>query len=34
MTYAEIDEILRSERTCRVGTTGPGGPHVSPLWFV
>ena len=35
MTPEEIDRYLRSARTCRVATLGPGGaPHVSPLWFV
>jgi len=35
MTSPEVDRYLRSARTCRVATIGPGGaPHVSPLWFV
>ena len=34
MSAAELDEFLRSERTCRLGTLGPNGPHVSPLWYV
>ena len=35
MAPEERDEFLRHERTCRVGSVGPGGvPHVSPLWFV
>lgn len=35
MTPAEVDEYLRTARTCRVGTVGAGGaPHVSALWFV
>ncbi len=33
MSAAEIDTYLRSARTCRVATTGPDGPHVTPLWF-
>ncbi len=33
MTDAERDEFLTEMRTCRVGTTGPAGPHVTPLWF-
>jgi PPOX class probable F420-dependent enzyme len=34
MTTEEVDAFLREQRTCRVGTVGPGGrPHVSPLWF-
>lgn len=34
MTPAELDEFLAQERTCRVATLAPGGPHVVPLWFV
>ena len=34
MDKAELDEFLASERTCRVATTGPQGPHVTPLWYV
>ncbi len=34
MTPAELDEFLAAERTCRVASTGPDGPHVVPLWFV
>jgi hypothetical protein len=34
MTDAERDEYLAAQRTCRVATTGPHGPHVAPLWFV
>ncbi|GAA2807874.1 pyridoxamine 5'-phosphate oxidase family protein [Saccharopolyspora taberi] len=30
----ELDAFLGAERTCRVGTNGPSGPHVTPLWFV
>jgi hypothetical protein len=33
MTAAELDEFLATERTCRVATVGPGGPHATPLWF-
>lgn len=33
MTPREVDEFLATERTCRVGTAGPRGPHVVPLWF-
>jgi nitroimidazol reductase NimA-like FMN-containing flavoprotein (pyridoxamine 5'-phosphate oxidase superfamily) len=33
MTPAERDAFLASERTCRVASVGPAGPHVSPLWF-
>lgn len=34
MTDAERNEFLTGERTCRVATTGPDGPHATPLWFV
>jgi hypothetical protein len=34
MDKAELDEFLASERTCRVATTGPQGPHNTPLWYV
>ena len=35
MTAEELDQFLRRERMCRVGTVGAdGAPHVSPLWFV
>jgi hypothetical protein len=35
MSEGELDEFLRSERMCRVGTVNADGtPHVSPLWFV
>jgi nitroimidazol reductase NimA-like FMN-containing flavoprotein (pyridoxamine 5'-phosphate oxidase superfamily) len=31
----ELAELLTSERTMRVGTTGQdGSPHVVPMWFV
>ena len=33
MTDAERDEFLAGERTCRVATVGPDGPHATPLWF-
>lgn len=33
MTDAERDEFLAAERTCRVATIGPSGPHATPLWF-
>ena len=33
MTDAERDEFLAAERTCRVATLGPDGPHATPLWF-
>ena len=34
MTPAELDSFLAEQRTCRLATTGPDGPHVAPLWFV
>ena len=34
MSTAEMDAFLARERTCRLATLGPGGPHVSPVWFV
>jgi Pyridoxamine 5'-phosphate oxidase len=33
MTEQERDAFLTEERTCRVATIGPDGPHVTPLWF-
>jgi hypothetical protein len=33
MSPAEVDEFLRTERTCRVATIGADGPHATPLWF-
>lgn len=34
MTKEELDEFLGSQRTCRVATISPDGPHNTPLWFV
>lgn len=34
MSPAERDDYLDSQRTCRVATLGPDGPHATPLWFV
>lgn len=34
MTQAEVDAFLAEEQTCRVATSSPHGPHVTPLWFV
>jgi hypothetical protein len=34
MTPEEVDAFLDAERTCRVATVGPAGPHATPLWFV
>ncbi len=30
----ERDEFLAAERTCRLATISPLGPHVAPVWFV
>ena len=34
MTKEELDSFLATERTCRVATVSPQGPHNTPLWFV
>lgn len=34
MSADEVDGFLAAERTCRVATVGPDGPHATPLWFV
>jgi Pyridoxamine 5'-phosphate oxidase len=34
MSTEERDSFLAEQRTCRLATVGPGGPHVSPVWFV
>jgi hypothetical protein len=34
MDQAELDAFLAGQRTCRVATTSPGGPHLTPLWYV
>ena len=34
LSEAELDEFLSAERTCRVATTGPDGPHLTALWFL
>lgn len=34
MTKEEVDAFLGAQRTCRVATVGPDGPHATPLWFV
>jgi len=34
MDAGEMDSFLGEQRTCRVATTGPDGPHVAPVWFV
>ena len=33
MDKAELDAFLAGERTCRVATVSPRGPHNTPLWF-
>ncbi|MGH3165205.1 MAG: pyridoxamine 5'-phosphate oxidase family protein [Trebonia sp.] len=33
MSREELDEFLTVERTCRVATVSPQGPHNTPLWF-
>jgi hypothetical protein len=33
MTPQEVDAFLAEERTCRVATVGPNGPHATPLWY-
>jgi hypothetical protein len=33
MNPDEVDAFLAAERTCRVASVGPSGPHVTPLWF-
>jgi Pyridoxamine 5'-phosphate oxidase len=33
MSAEEIDVFLAAERTCRVATIGPDGPHATALWF-
>ena len=34
MTTDEVTAFLTEERTCRVATVSPSGPHATPLWFV
>lgn len=34
MTAAERNAFLAEQRTCRVATIGPDGPHATPLWFL
>ena len=33
MTKDELDAFLAVERTCRVATSSPQGPHLTALWF-
>lgn len=34
MTPGERDAFLTAERTCRMATIGPDGPHNTALWFL
>jgi hypothetical protein len=34
MDKAELDAFLSGQRTCRVATASPAGPHLTPLWYV
>jgi pyridoxamine 5'-phosphate oxidase-like protein len=34
MDRAELDAFLEQERTCRVATSSPQGPHLTALWYV
>jgi Pyridoxamine 5'-phosphate oxidase len=34
MTPDERDAFLTEQRTCRVATVSPDGPHVTPLWYL
>jgi hypothetical protein len=34
MDKAELDAFLAQGRTCRVATSSPQGPHLTPLWYV
>jgi PPOX class probable F420-dependent enzyme len=34
MSAGELSSFLGEQRTCRLATTGPDGPHVAPVWFV
>lgn len=34
MTPEEVTVFLDAERTCRVATNGPHGPHATPLWYL
>lgn len=33
MGKEELDEFLARERTCRLATSSPAGPHLTALWF-
>ena len=34
MSDEELSAFLADERTARVASVGPTGPHVTPLWFI
>jgi hypothetical protein len=34
MSGAELDGFLESERTCRLASAAPDGPHLTALWYV
>ena len=34
MSPDELNDFLAAERTCRVATSSPQGPHNTALWFV
>jgi len=34
MGQAERDAFLAEQRTCRIATASPLGPHLTPLWYV
>lgn len=35
LTDSELEELLTTERSLRIGTVGKNGmPHVAPMWFV
>ena len=34
MDKAELGAFLTEQRTCRVATASPVGPHLTPLWYV
>jgi hypothetical protein len=33
MDQAELDTFLAAQRTCRLATSGPRGPHLTALWY-
>src|SRR6202000_1993188 len=34
MDQADLDAFLNQERTCRIATASPAGPHLTALWYV